>query len=409
MALMASALILLTAGPATLAQNDAGSVYDPTVRRGSIFELFRAQPQRAVRPDPSERPTQRRAIDGPRLAQPAAAVIRPKVEPTHLIWVFGDTLADLVGGGLDDVLADVPTATVNRRTRADSGLVRSDFHDWPRAVREALAGDPKITAAVILVGANDRQPIREGDITHEPLSDRWRELYRDRIDAVIAAFAERRAPLVWVGAPPMQNPRLSADLIGINELYRQRVERAGQVFVDLWPAFVDAENRFSATGPDLSGQMARLRLGDGVHFTRAGARKAAHFVDQALRRIAPDLHVTPDLPAGTDPTLPPLIADAPPLPLELRPGGIERMIDEMARRGLGEEFGQIYRPTIVVKPVAGPVLPLTGPPSSAGGRLIADLATARTGPQSAPVESAFAQGRAPAPVQGRADDFRWPR
>ena len=49
--------------------------------------------------------------------------------------------------------------------------------------------------------------------------------------------------------------------------------------------FVDAENRYTAMGPDVSGQPMRLRVGDGIHFTSAGARKAAHFVDVVIRRM----------------------------------------------------------------------------------------------------------------------------
>ena len=38
-------------------------------------------------------------------------------------------------------------------------------------------------------------------------------------------------------------------------------------------------------GPDFEGQIRRLRAGDGVHFTRAGARKLAHYVEREIRRV----------------------------------------------------------------------------------------------------------------------------
>jgi uncharacterized protein len=205
----------------------------------------------------------------------------------------------------------------------------------------------------------------------------------------------------------MQNQRLSTDLISLNDMFRQRVERSGGAYVDLWPAFVDVENRFSPTGPDLNGQVARLRTGDGVHFTRAGGRKAAHFTDVVLRRILPETAERPLIAAptpGADPSPP---VDRAALPPELQPGGVERLIDQMARLGGAPE--PIAPPVIPVKPIAGPVLQLTTPPITRGGQLAPDLATARSGPQAREVERAFGEGRPPAPQAGRADDFRWPR
>jgi hypothetical protein len=211
----------------------------------------------------------------------------------------------------------------------------------------------------------------------------------------------------------MQNARLSVDLAVINELVRQRVERGGGVYIDLWPGFVDAENRYSASGPDVTGQPMRLRTGDGVHFTRAGARKAAHFADVALRRLLPDLQDGPQLaaPGPVAPLMPQ--PGSPEAPAETDPAGgaaaiaaIERLIDQAARQGHG--FEALAAPVIRVKPVAGPVLPLTGPALASGGALVPLLATARPGAD-AGLERVFGEGRAPAPAQGRADDFRWPR
>jgi hypothetical protein len=406
----AALLLLATAGPSVNAQSENSGLY-------AIINAMPAQrsgPRILSVPRERARAPVRRALEPgmvPLAASPVEAL--PKVDPTTFVVVLGDTLGELLAGGLDEALGDVPTAAVIRKTRADSGLVRSDFHDWPKVVREILASDQRITVGVMLLGANDRQAIREGDITHEPLSERWRELYRDRVDAVVQAFAERRVPLIWVGAPPMQNGRLSTDLVTLNEIYRQRSERAGAVYVDLWQGFVDAENRYSASGPDLSGQIARLRTSDGVHFTRAGARKAAHFADVALRRLLPDVSGGPVLASpfpGPSPQGVPLQPgiEAAPLPPELQPGGIERMIDQIARLSNGLE--PIRLPEIKVKPVAGPVLPLTGPAVAQGGTLVSTLGAARgTGPDASVLNRVFEDGKAPAPAAGRADDFRWPK
>ena len=68
----------------------------------------------------------------------------------------------------------------------------------------------------------------------------------------------------------------------LDEIYRERAEKAGIVYVDIWDGFVDDSGRYAVQGPDFEGQIRRLRTGDGVHFTKAGAVKLANYVDAAI-------------------------------------------------------------------------------------------------------------------------------
>ncbi len=403
-----AALVFATSGPSSWAENDTNLMRDPTLRRGNFFapdpnfrnpgaKVIRVPRQRPRVATPTYGAAQRRAASSATVIVQDQPIL-PKIDPTSFIVVIGDSLGELLAKGLEENFADRPDVAVVQKARSDSGLVRADFHDWPNTVREMLASDQKITLAVMLLGANDRQAIREGEINHEPLSERWRELYRERIDAVAAAFAEKRIPLVWVGAPPMQNARLSTDMIVLNDMFRQRTERAGGAYVDLWNGFVDGENRYTATGPDLTGQAARLRTNDGIHFTKAGARKAAFFTDGPVRRLLAD-----PAPANII-ALPPTDAGAPSNP-ELREGGIERLID-----GMVAGLPQASLPVLPVKPIAGPILPLTAPALAREGLLLSSSATARGRSDATfELERVFAEGIAPEPKPGRADDFRWPK
>lgn len=389
--LTAACLLLITGGPVSLAQQ----------QQRNLFQLFWQLPaaQQRAAPQPRQRvaPVIRR--------REAPVVVRddpviPKVDVNSHIVVMGDSLANLLANGLDEALNDRPDTEVLHKSKPDSGLVRTDFYDWPKAVSDILASDQKITLGVMLVGLNDRQPIREGETVHDPLSPRWLELYRDRIDLIADAFAARRIPLIWVGAPPVQNGRLSADFVSFNELYRQRVEKAGGQYVDLWGGFVDAENRYTATGPDVSGQLTRLRLGDGIHFTAAGARKAAHFVDLVIRRI---IEAAPQNSVIALPVSPETGAPSTP---ELQPGGVERLIDQMVA-GV-PTIG--LPPALQARPLAGPIQPLTGQAPTSGQPLLASVTEARgRGEAELQLERVFGQGIAPDPVPGRLDDYRWPR
>lgn len=395
-------LALALAALGLLLQAGGGRAQAQQPQQRSLFQMFWQLPTEPQRPRVQPRPRTAPAVPRRRAAP---VVVRddpaiPKVDIAHRIVVLGDSLADLVAEGLDDALNDRPDIAVSRRVKADSGLVRSDFYDWPKAVAETLAAEPKPSIAVLLIGLNDRQTLRDGDLVQEPLSPRWRELYRERIDTIARTFADKRVPFIWVGVPPMQNARLSADLMVLNDLYRERAEKAGGTYVDLWGGFVDAENRYTASGPDVSGQTMRLRLGDGVHFTRAGARKAAHFVDLVIRRMtdtAPpaDVLALPSLPATA----------APPVP-ELQPGGVERLIDRMVAGVPTLGLADALR----ARPLAGPIQPLTGQASAVEQPLLVSPSDARgTGDGAQTLDRIFTQGIVPEPVPGRLDDVRWRR
>ncbi len=346
------------------------------------------------------RAVRRRPRPAPVVAQPKPAV--PKVEPTTRIAVFGDTLAGHLGSGLANVFEDNAEIGVVDRSKADSGLVRKDVVDWPKAAEEFLKANPKTTYALVMLGSNDRQPIREGDQTLDPLSDRWRALYAERVDALIKVFTDAKIPLIWVGAPPMRSESLTKDIAAINDIFRERVAKAGQTYVDIWPGFVDDRNRYTATGPDLEGQEAKLRTADGVHFTKAGARKMAHFADVELKRM---------MGTGTPPAQPALaapVAVAPQPPPEGEVGklddaaAIDRQITAMLP-SLPEPPGI---PALPVKPLAGPVVPLGRAEVTPGGTLISGRP--RDADPSGTVERALVRGAAPLPQPGRADDFKWP-
>jgi len=63
--------------------------------------------------------------------------------PTTTVVIVGDSLADWLGYGLDELYTDQPDIGVERKTRATSGLVRYDAKnetlDWPQAIKDCWA------------------------------------------------------------------------------------------------------------------------------------------------------------------------------------------------------------------------------------------------------------------------------
>jgi hypothetical protein len=313
------------------------------------------------------------------------------VQPTFFIDVLGDSLASLTASGLTEAFADKPEIAVADKSHDASGLVRADYFDWPKAAQDLATGKNHIDFVVVMVGINDMQAMRDGADNVDPLSDRWKAAYAARIDAVLAPFQAFHIPVAWVGLPPMHTDSFNANIVKLNEIQRAEVEKDGAKYIDIWDAFADQNGQYDASGPNVDGQIVKLRGPDGIHFTKAGGRKAAHFLEAEIRRV-----FDKGRPQNETADLPPDIEQA--------AGDINAQI----RREMGapEEPGApaALEPP---KPLAGPILSLTGRPLSPGGA----LASREPNPpgETELVARVLRQGEPADPLSGRADDFSWPR
>ena len=313
------------------------------------------------------------------------------VQPTFFIDVLGDSLASLTASGLTEAFADKREIAVADKSHDASGLVRADYFDWPKAAHDLATGKDHIGFVVVMVGINDLQAMRDGADNVDPLSDRWKAAYVARVDAMLAPFQAANIPLAWVGMPPMRTDRFNADIVKLNEIDRAEVEKLGVKYIDVWDAFADQNGQYDASGPNVDGQIVKLRGPDGIHFTKAGGRKVAHFLEAEIRRV-----FDKGRPQNETADLPPDIEQA--------AGDINAQI----RREMGAPEAPGTATTLETpKPLAGPILSLPGRPLSPGGA----LASSGPNPPGATdlVARVLRQGEPADPLSGRADDFSWPR
>ena len=169
----------------------------------------------------------------------------------------------------------------------------------------------------------------------------------------MAPFQAAHIPVAWVGLPPMRTDRLNAQVVKLNEIDKEHAEKAGAKYIDIWDAFADQNGQYDAFGPNVDGQNVKLRGADGILFTKAGARKVAHFLEAEIKRV-----FDKNKPQYDTATLPPDIEQA--------AGDINAQI----RREMGapEEPAAPGSPARLEppKPLAGPILSLTGAADFAG-------------------------------------------
>jgi hypothetical protein len=216
----------------------------------------------------------------------------PKVPKTIFVAVLGDSLAENLVPGLDDALSERPEVGLVREIRSGTGLLKDSKTSWRQTSDEILARDPPVAAAVIFIGPTDDppEPKKKKAETEDAgpvlaTTAPWMDEYAAKVDELALAFRQKNIPLLWVGLPPVEDDKTTADYLQLNDLIRQRVAALGGTFIDVWEGFVNEDEEFTVQGPNIEGRVVRLRTADGLHFTKAGARKIGHAVELELRTI----------------------------------------------------------------------------------------------------------------------------
>ena len=116
---------------------------------GDLFTPFQRQaPRRVVREDYSRAPPPEKR----------------ETVPERNVLVLGDAMADWLAYGLEDAYADQPDIGVIRKFKTYSGLIKyqpkGEPADWAAAAKGILATE-KPDAIVVMLGLNDRIPLRE--------------------------------------------------------------------------------------------------------------------------------------------------------------------------------------------------------------------------------------------------------
>lgn len=224
----------------------------------------------------------------PAWAQAGGELSRSYINPfpegdRYRLVVFGDSLGDGIWSGLYRAFEKDQSIETIKKSRASTGFARPQSYDWNAALKQILA-EEKFHIAVIMIGANDAQPIRTKEGLLKLGSDEWREAYGERIENFTRQLKAKNIAVYWVGLPIMRSPKQNEEMQVLNEMFRERAFVNGVKFIDTFNAFADQFGRYSAFGPDLSGEVRRLRVDDGVHFTMRGYEKLAHFVEREIRR-----------------------------------------------------------------------------------------------------------------------------
>jgi hypothetical protein len=204
------------------------------------------------------------------------------------ILMIGDSM---IAGGFGLFLAEDLERehgyVVDRRGKSSTGLARPDFHDWI-TLGGAARAESKPTAVVCMFGGNDGQGLYMGKKAKpewirygEP---EWTPEYRRRINAFADAVTAGGEWLFWIGMPQMRLEKLHDRVSHMNTIYESEMAiRPNARFVPIWDVL--AMNGKYSDQVVIDGKRTRVRTGDGVHITPAGAHHLADFVRPHLADV----------------------------------------------------------------------------------------------------------------------------
>lgn len=185
----------------------------------------------------------------------------------------------LIGDSLMQGLAPHLVARFNRKhqiqtvdmSRHSTGLTYPAFYNWPDAVRGAFEKQ-SFNVLIVFMGANDPWDMTINGKYIRFASDRWNEIYRERVRSILEIAKAHNTRVIWLSTPPMGREDIKAKIPQLNQLYQAEIANFADTarFIDTAPVLTTdgvTYTRFIEL-PERGSVM--LRTDDGVHFTTQG-------------------------------------------------------------------------------------------------------------------------------------------
>lgn len=218
-----------------------------------------------------------------RVTKPRIAAV-DKNEDAVKILVAGDFMAGSLAKGLVEAYAENSNVIVVNVSNGLSGFVRDDVKNWPEKITSHIE-EFKPAAVVFLSGMNDRQQMRLTTGRVAKMSEPWVAAYNLRTQTLAKNVQSKNIPLIWIGLPPVKSNKMSTDYLVFNQIYKTQADAVNATYVDVWDGFTNAEGQYVSAGPDINGQIKRLRASDGINMNKTGRRKLAFYARKAINKL----------------------------------------------------------------------------------------------------------------------------
>jgi hypothetical protein len=184
------------------------------------------------------------------------------------LWIGGDSLSGELGQQLGIMMSPLGIVRTHVDYKVSSGLASNNVRNWPENFTEQQTKyQPE--AAIFMVGANDAPIV--GSATDSSGTPLWETKYRAQVDRMMDLLVgPSNRTVFWVGSPTL-GTRYNHGAEEVDRVMREEAaKRKTVVYIDAYALF-SSNGEFSSYLTDSKGDRVRMRVGDGVHFTPAGA------------------------------------------------------------------------------------------------------------------------------------------
>ncbi|HEY1741424.1 MAG TPA: GDSL-type esterase/lipase family protein [Acidimicrobiia bacterium] len=195
------------------------------------------------------------------------------------LWVGGDSLAGELGPSLGNELA--PTGIVKTIVdfKVGSGLNNNVLRNWPERIPTQMS-EYSPDVAIFMIGANDASIVGSDTAAWEPA-------YRAKVSEMMDLLGgtDHHRTVYWVGPPTMGSSSLDRGAKALTALMAdEATHHPHVVFVNAYSMFSGPDGGYSShlDLPALHRTDVLVRIGDGVHFTDAGAQWIAYNMAKLL-------------------------------------------------------------------------------------------------------------------------------
>lgn len=203
-----------------------------------------------------------------------------------VLLILGDSVMKSVGVSLERQLAQGAQYQTVSFISIGSGLCRLDLLDWHDKIA-TLAKEHKPAAVVMMIGANDNQPMQTDRGFLSEGSKEWRSEYARRVsecmDVMITSGIKK---IVWISLPDVREPDRQRHIENVNRIFEEAAAaRPAVVILSTQKIFSRTPGKFTVymLGPD--GRPVNVRSPDGVHFNREGANRLAQAIIERLDEL----------------------------------------------------------------------------------------------------------------------------
>lgn len=230
---------------------------------------------------------QRQAVEAKARAQEALRN-QFSLNKNQQVFFAGDSLMQGVAPFVQkSLLENYEVKSVNL-SKQSTGLSYPGFFNWPQTIKDTIESNPQIKILVVFLGPNDPwdMPNPQGGGHYLKFqSPEWESLYRSRIAAIIQTAKQHQVSVMWLTPPNMRKESLNNQMIYLNQVIRDEVQKNQALFLDSRAILGTANNVYSDYLVK-DGLSIKMRSADGIHFSSDGQKILAQSIAQHIQ-VAP--------------------------------------------------------------------------------------------------------------------------